>query len=423
MSAVQRLGSTLLSSRALMIGALAAGALAGAAFLSGGSSHQVVAYFTDADGLVSGNEIRVAGLESGGTVDSVAVKVDQATGKQSAVATLNIDDTHWPLHQGTRFAVRPKGVLSNVYVALYPGQQSGPAIESGHVFGTDQTQSPINLDAFSNLFDQNVRESIRTQIQEGMLAFGGSGAANTNGLLHNLNPLSASLSPVTAVLAQRSPELDRLNVEFDTITADLSREDSNLRGLISNGNTFLHAIATHAQSLQGTLVHAANTLGDIDQGLKGEESNLEAIFQKGPSALDSSSSLATQTNPVLDYINPHIGHLDQLLSFFLSATGFQASDPSGVNVLNSRVDATLYAGGSRSAINCGGQQWTKDAGGPNNTGNCSGFGTLTPPDQGASPSSTDFSQANGLTAPLRGAGTSAPSGTDPGLDLFGGLFQ
>jgi phospholipid/cholesterol/gamma-HCH transport system substrate-binding protein len=419
MSAMRRLGSTLLSSRTLMLGALAAGALAGAAFLSSGSLHQVVAYFSDADGLVAGNEIRVAGLESGGTVDSVAINVDQATGKQFAVATLDIDDSHWPLHKGTRFAVRPKGVLSNVYVALYPGQESGPAIDSGHVFGTDQTQSPINLDAFSNLFDQNVRESIRTQIQEGMIAFGGSGADNTNGLIQNVNPLSAKLSPVTAVLAQRSPELDRLNVEFDTITADLSREDSNLRGLISNGDTFLHAIATHAQSLQGTLVHAAGTLSSIDQGLKGEESNLEAIFQKGPSVLDSSALLATNTNPVLAYINPHVAHLDQLLSFFLSATGYQASDPNGNAVLNSRVDATLYAGSSRKAINCGGQQWVNGAGGPNNTGNCSGDAPLTPPDQGAQPSSsTNFSQANGLPALPGGSSTATP-----GLDLFGGLFQ
>lgn len=421
MSALRRMTSMLLSSRTLLLGALAAGALAGAAFLGGGSSHQVVAYFTDADGLVSGNEIRAAGLQSGGTVDSVQVKVDSATGQQYAATTLNIDDAHWPLHKGTRFAVRPKGVLSNMYVALYPGQESGPVIDGGHVFGTGETQSPINLDAFSNIFDQNVRESLRTQIQEGMIAFGGSGADNTNALLHNANPLSADLSPVTAVLAQRSPELDRLNVEFDTITADLSREDANLRGLISNGNTFLAAIANHATSLQGTLVHAAGTLTSIDQSLQGEESNLQAIFQKGPNALDAALNLANNSNPVFEYINPHIAHLDQLLGYFISATGYQGSTPSNGTVLNSRIDATIYVPSGntgRWAIPCGGQQWKT---GPNNTGNGCTPQKLPPPD-GASTSSTDFSPL-GQGSAASGAAGSAVSGSDPGLSLFGGLFQ
>jgi len=421
MSAMGRATSVLLSSRTLMIGALAAGALAGAAFLNSGSPHQVVAYFSDADGLVAGNEIRVAGLQSG-TVDTVEVKVDQATGQQYAVARLNIADDHWPLHKGTRFAVRPKGVLSNVFVALYPGGASGPAIDPAHVFTTDETESPINLDAFSNLFDQNVRESLRTQIQQGVIAFGGSGADNTNQFLQHLNPLTKDLTPLTAVLAARSPELDRLNAEFDTITAELSSEDSNLRGLIENGNTFLHAIATHATALQGTLVHASGTLASIDQGLKGEEANLATIFRKGPASLDAAKNLAIQTNPVIAYINPHINHLDQLLSFFLSATGYQAPtnplDTNGPFVLNSRVDATLYIGNKRAAVSCGGQQWKT---GPNNEGNgCAGRPVPAPDDNGHGPGSAS-SQSDGVSG--QSSSSNSTAGSDPILQLFGGLFQ
>jgi ABC-type transporter Mla subunit MlaD len=413
MSTLRRMFAVLTSSRALMLGALAAAGLAGGAFLGGSPSHSVVAYFADADGLVAGNEIRVAGLQSGGTVDTVQVKVDPATGKQSAVATLNIDDQHWPLHKGTRFAVRPKGVLSNVYVAMSPGPASAPALDGAHVFSLAETESPINLDAFSNLFDANVRESIRTQIQEGVLAFGGTGAENTNGLLQNLNPLTRDLSPITAVLAQRSPELDRLNAEFDTITADLAREDNNLGGLIENGNTFLHAIATHAQALQGTLVHAAGTLTSIDSALKGEESNLAAIFRKGPESLDASKALADQTNPVLAYINPHIRDLDTLLNYFLSATGYEAP---GSNVMSSRIDATVYAGNQRSAIACGGQQW-KD--GPNNNAGCSSR-SLPPPDAGAQSASS----SNGFTLPAApGAATENAPATPSVHELYGVLFQ
>jgi len=421
MSNSGRISAVLLSSKTLMVLALGAAAAAGVAFLGTGTSHQVTAQFVDADGLVSGNEIRVAGIQTGGTVDSVQIKVQD--GQQVAVAVLNIDDAHWPLHQGTTFAVRPKGVLSNVYVALAPGSSSAPAIDAAHVFSTKETSSPIQLDAFSNLFTQDVRESIRTQIQEGVVAFGGSGAANTNGLLQNLNPLTADLSPVTAVLAQRSPELDRLNGEFDTITAELAGEDANLRGVIENGNTFLHAIAANAQATQGTLVHAAGALSSLDQALSGEEGNLAAIFRKGPSSLDSSANLADMTNPVLSYINPHIHSLDVLLNYFLSATGWQTTTQPGgsVPVLNSRVDATLYFGNSRNAIPCGGQQWKVGSGGPNNAGNCSNAKALASPDGSPGVSSSSASGSSSATGNSSGAASATP--TSSVVQLFGGLFQ
>ena len=423
MSATGRTMSMLFSSRALMIGAVAAAAVAGIAFLGTGDSHQVVARFADADGLVSGNEIRVAGLQSGGTVDSVTAKVDPSNGTQYAEVVLNIDGDHWPLHAGTTFAVRPKGVLSNMFVALNPGPNGAPSLESGHVFGLDQTSSPVNLDEFSNLFDKDVRESLRTQIQEGVVAFGGSGADNTNALLHNANPLTRDLRPVTAVLAQRSPELDRLNAEFDTITAELAKEDTNLRGVVENGNTLLRTIANHATALQGTLTHAAGTLSSLDDALKGEEQNLATIFRKGPGSLDAAANLANQTNPVLDYINPYVKDLETLLGYFISATGYR---DQGSGVLNSRVDATLFLNitgqgpNARLAIPCGGQQWDKNAYGPNNTAGCDKKQQLASPDGS---SSAQFAPGVGFSGPAGGSSSQASPAANPTLSLFGGLFQ
>jgi len=356
-SMAARLTSVLLSSRALALGALAAGAVAGSAFLSGGSSHQVTAQFADADGLVSGNEIRVAGIPAG-SVDSVQVQVDSATGKQYADVTLDIDDAHWPLHKGTQFAVRPKGVLSNMFVAFTPGAGKNPTLDSGHVFSLAETSSPVNLDEFSNLFTADVRQSLRTQIEEGVVAFGGTGAQNTNELLHYANPLSADLDPVTAVLAARSPELDRLNSEWDKLSGELASEDANLRGLINNGNTFLQAIATHSTSLQGTLVHAAGTLTSLDQTLKGEEGNLAAIFRKSPTSFDKQVASDQAIVPVLQFVNPFVDDLNKLLNNLVSVSGWangNYSGPHGTSYTQDfRVDASLYAGNGRNAYSCGG---------------------------------------------------------------------
>src|SRR5438128_1390938 len=101
----RRFAAFLASSRGLFITALTAGSLCGLGFLGiGGSSHTVTAQFRDADGLVVGNEVRVAGVAAG-SVTSVAVKLDAATGRQYAQAQMEIDASQWPLHQGTRVSV------------------------------------------------------------------------------------------------------------------------------------------------------------------------------------------------------------------------------------------------------------------------------------------------------------------------------
>lgn len=421
MSRMLRALRPLLTSRPLLIGVLAVAAVVGLAFsLSGGSDREVRVRFADADGLVSGNEIRVAGVPAG-TVKSVAIAIDRSTGQQYADTVLQVEDSHWPLHQGTTFAVRPKGVLSNVFVALNPGSHSAPVIDSAHTFGLDETSSPINLDEFSNLFDPSVRTSLRTQIQEGTIAFGGAGASNLNATLRNLNPLSSDLSPLTAVLAQRSPELDRLNGEFDTITAELASEDTNLRGLIENGNVFLGALAARQHQLQDVLDHASSTLSSLDTGLRGEEGNLAAIFQKGPAALDKTKRSADLLIPLIDYVNPHIPDLNVLLEEFKSATGLTTSCSGGTECQGTTIDTfrantTLNDPSHATAVPCGGEPVEQGASCPNehpNTGTASASGGSAPTGSGQAPA------AGGATAPS--TPDASPSPEAP-AEVFGGLF-
>jgi ABC-type transporter Mla subunit MlaD len=255
-------------------------------------------------------------------------------------------------------AALPPNVLSNVYIDVVPGSAASPSLGDNPTFALGQTSSPVNLDELSNIFDPSVRESIRTQLQEGVLAFGGTGIGDLNQTIANANPLTAAAVPITGVLGARSPELDRLNGEFDTITAELSREDANLRGLLANGEVFLGVLATHQVSLQGTLVHAAGTLTTLDQALRGQESNLAAIFQKGPNALNQAKSAADFLAPLISNVDPYIADLDILLHEFITATGYTQTIPPTSNAYGLpldmlRVDGSLNPPG-KSASPCGG---------------------------------------------------------------------
>jgi phospholipid/cholesterol/gamma-HCH transport system substrate-binding protein len=348
----RRVTHTLSTSTALFLTAIAAGALCGTAFLGiGSASHTISACFQDVDGLVGGgtvggNEVRIGGVQVG-TVSAVDVGSQgnnshpDCDTSSTAYVTMSIDAAHWPLHAGTTVAVVPKGVLSNVYVAVTPGPAQNPSLGDDPYFPLAQTQSPVNLDELSNVFTPSVTESIRTQLQEGMLVFAGAGTANLNQTIANADPLTADAISITDVLATRSPQLDALNFEFDTITGDLSREDSNLRPLIANLDTLLGALATKEQDLQGTLVHAADVLSDLDQGLASPQTqaDLERIFQLGPQALTCAGALSGYLTPVIQQVNPHVGSLDTLLSEFITATGYNSNTMNGIDTL--RIDPTL----------------------------------------------------------------------------------
>jgi phospholipid/cholesterol/gamma-HCH transport system substrate-binding protein len=336
MITTRRTAAALASSRGLFLTAVLAGSLCGLGFLGiGGSSHTVTARFSDANGLVVGNEVRLAGVAVG-AVTSVEVQTDPSTGHQYAQVTMDIDATHWPLHQGTKVAVKPKGVLSNMFVELDAGSPNNPSLGDHPLFDVSQTQSPVNLDELGNVFTPSVRDAIRTQLQEGVLAFGGTGASDLNQTLVNANPLTLDLIPVTDVLATRSPQLDNLNFEFDTISGDLAREDANLRPLIANLDTMLSALATQQSALQGTLVHAASVFGDLGQALSSTttQADLAHIFQMGPEALACATSVGNYLTPLVTAVNPYISStapysLDTLLGDFVTATGFNTIDAKG----------------------------------------------------------------------------------------------
>jgi phospholipid/cholesterol/gamma-HCH transport system substrate-binding protein len=343
----RRVAHALASGRGMFFIALLAGALTGSAFLGiGDSSHTITAQFSDADGLVGGNEVRIAGVVAG-TVDSVLPTVDPSSGRQYATVQFHIDSSHWPLTRGTSVAITPKGVLSNVYLAVSPGPSGNPSLGGSPFFAVGQTQSPVKLSELSNVFTPSVRTAIRTQLQEGVLALGGAGAPDLNSTLLYADPLTRDTVPISEVLAGRTPQLNDLNFEFNTITAMLAREDSTLRPRIGNLDTTLGVLANREAALQGTLVNGAAVFSQLNSALRvpGAVAGLTNIFNQSAAALTCTEALGSSLEPVIASVNPNVANLDVLLGEFITATGYY-SNPANVDSL--RVNAYVAGGGTES---------------------------------------------------------------------------
>lgn len=343
----RRTTAALASGRGMFLIALLAGALTGSAFLGiGGSSHTVTAQFRDADGLVAGNEVRIAGVVAG-SVQSVEATVDPSNGQQYATVRFQVDSDHWPLTKGTTVAITPKGVLSNVYLSVEPAPSANPSLGQSPFFAVSQTQSPVKLSELNNVFTPDVRTAMRTQLQEGVLALGGAGAPDLNSTLYYADPLTRDTVPIAQVLAERTPQLNDLNIEFNTITAMLAREDANLRPLIRNLDTTLGVLANREADVQGILQNGATVFSELNSALRvpGAVTGLENIFNQSASALTCAQALGTSLEPVVGSVNPNVSNLDVLLGEFITATGYY-SNPGNVDAL--RVNGFLAAGGQES---------------------------------------------------------------------------
>lgn len=408
----------------VLVAVLVAAGVAVAVVVRGGGDHTVTVDFSDANGLVAGNEVRIAGIEAG-SVRSVSIATEQGAGGSAASAhrvartVLAIDGDHWPLNAADLFAVRPKGVLSDVYVSITPG--SGPRdLDTGQVVTSDRTTTPVNLDAVSDVFTPDVRQALRTAIDQGDLALGADaqnggfvGAQGLNDTIANLDPLTRDLAPVSAVLADRTPELHRLDGEYGTILGELSSQDAALRGLIDSSATVLGVLADKQAQLTGLLDHAASTLTTLDQTLSGEQPTLVAVADRLPAALDRITAANRLLTPLVTRVNPHIPSLMLLLEYFRTGTGF--ASPSGVSSL--RVDASIAGHG---AVSCGGQPAEQRSQGCPSQDQPSGEGIT-----GASSGGSAGAAALSSQAATGGAGQAGSAGGqasgDAAQPLLGGL--
>src|SRR5207253_9783395 len=115
--------------------------------LSGGSSYQVKAIFSNASQIVSGDLVQVSGTSIGSDSDI------ELTPNGQAELTLTINNsTYQPLHEGTHAVVRQASLsgIANRYVDLDLGPGTAPPIPNGGEISTAQTTAAVDLDELFN---------------------------------------------------------------------------------------------------------------------------------------------------------------------------------------------------------------------------------------------------------------------------------
>jgi phospholipid/cholesterol/gamma-HCH transport system substrate-binding protein len=264
---------------------------------SGGERTTYTARFSDASGLLRGDDVRIAGVIVG-TVDDIRI-VDR---RQAEVAFSVASDR--PLPASVTAAILYRNLIGQRFLSL--GQGTGPTGEvlpAGGTIPVERTRPPLNLtvlfNGFKPLFTALDPQQVNQLSFEIVQVLQGQGGT--------VQSLLASTSSLTNTLADRDQligqVIDNLNAVLDTV----NKRDEQLSELISSLQALVSGLAQDRKPIGDAIVTIGeltdvtagfvqdarpplradiNHLGDLAGNLNASGDKLEQTIQNLPGKLD-----------------------------------------------------------------------------------------------------------------------------------------
>jgi ABC-type transporter Mla subunit MlaD len=179
-------------------------------------TYQLRVELPSAANLVRGNEVRIGGSRVG-VVDAIAAK-RMEDGTSIAVLDLKLEKAAGPLAKDSTVLVRPKSALGLKYVEITRGR-SGDGYQDGATIPISAAKpAPVEFDEFTNMFDDETRAAMRTNLEGFGEAFAGRGES-INTAIGALRPLLRDVIPVARNLADPDTGLRRFISELGDAAA------------------------------------------------------------------------------------------------------------------------------------------------------------------------------------------------------------
>jgi phospholipid/cholesterol/gamma-HCH transport system substrate-binding protein len=265
--------------------------------------------FTDAAGLNSGDEVRIAGVRVG--------QVDEIKLYQGHLAKVTISVVkEQTLPRSTQAQLRYRNLMGQRYVSLTEGSGQGGTLPAGGTIPKEQTQPALDLTALFNGFRPLLRairpqdvNQLTYQIIQVLQGEGGT----VNGLLAHVASLTETLGNRDEVIGRVIENLDKVIATIDARDQEVSSLIVNLKSLVSGLSTDRHAIGESLVSVD-QLIYTTNglltdvrpsvkadiaTLGHLSKVLAANGDQLDKAFQTMPTnfmLLDRAASYGSWFN-------------------------------------------------------------------------------------------------------------------------------
>ena len=189
--------------------------------------------------------------EAGVTVGHV-VKKDLASGKGNATtATVEMEQKYAPVRSDAKVILRQKTLLGETYLELTPGTNKAPYVKDGGFLKPSQVKPSVQLDEIFQAFDPVTRQAWRDWQQDLAPAVNGRGQ-DLNDSLGNLPAFVTSGDQLMTVLDQENVGLRELISNTGVVFNALSRDEGQLRNLVTSGESVFSATARQNKALAET---------------------------------------------------------------------------------------------------------------------------------------------------------------------------
>jgi phospholipid/cholesterol/gamma-HCH transport system substrate-binding protein len=217
-------------------------------------THTYHAEFTDATGLLPGDDVRIAGVRVGHVT---GVHIAQ---RRYAMVSFTVDTTY-RLSASTAAAIRYRNLVGQRYVALTDAAGSGGSLRPGATIGLDRTSPALDLtllfNGFKPLFTALTPADVNRLSMEIIKTLQGEGGT--------VDSLLASTASLTNTLADRDAVIGRVVDNLNTVLATVSSRSTELSSLIVQ----LQRLVTGLAADRGTIAQAIGNIGDLTSSTAG----------------------------------------------------------------------------------------------------------------------------------------------------------
>lgn len=220
--------------------------------------------FTDAAGLNSGDEVRIAGVRVG---EVKGIKLYQ--GHLAKVTVSVVKEQILP--RSTQAQLRYRNLMGQRYISLTEGSGQGGDLPAGGTIPKEQTQPALDLTALFNGFRPLLRaikpqdvNQLTYQIIQVLQGEGGT----VNGLLAHVASLTETLGNRDEVIGRVIDNLDKVIATIDSRDQEVSGLITNLKSLVSGLATDRHAIGESLVSVNQLIYTTNGLLTDVRPSVK-----------------------------------------------------------------------------------------------------------------------------------------------------------
>jgi len=251
---------------AMLLGLLAVGYFAFQPGLPFSGGYRAKALVASSNQLRGGAPVRISGVDVGKVTET------EAGPGNTTVLVMEIDERARPLRRDATVRIRPRLFLEGgFYVELQPGTPDAPELESGQTLPLNQSAGPVQLHQLLSVFEQPIRESLRSGVGELATGLSDGGAKGLRRVAPNLAPALRDLAIVAdAAQGSEADDVSRLIASAGRVTSALASDSRALADLVTNLRVTADALSADDSAL-------AESIAELDGLVRAAPSGLRAL--------------------------------------------------------------------------------------------------------------------------------------------------